>query len=255
MNGKLIILTVALVGAMVLLFLLAIPHEALGACGPAGCDLPAAEEAVLAATPQTTCPVMGGKIKKDAYVDVKGHRVYVCCAGCRDTIKKDPDKYLKRIKDKGETPEPLAAPTPQVCKACNAPKGSAACAEKCRKPAQTPTQSADSKEPTLNTSALAVLLRAHVPFVLLDARTGRFDDGRRIPGAKSLSAAATAEQAAALIESKETLVVTYCSNLKCPASRLLAKRLEELGYTNVIEYPHGIDGWAKAGQKVASVKE
>ena len=52
---------------------------------------------------QETCPVMGGKINKSLYADVNGHRVYVCCKGCISTIKKDPDKYIKVLKDKGET--------------------------------------------------------------------------------------------------------------------------------------------------------
>ncbi len=39
------------------------------------------------------------------------------------------------------------------------------------------------------------------------------------------------------------LLVTYCTNLKCPASRALAARLTALGYTHVLEYPEGIEGW------------
>jgi YHS domain-containing protein len=58
---------------------------------------------------QTTCPVMGGKIDKSQYVDVKGKRIYVCCAGCVAKIKADPDKYIKELEDQGivldETPK------------------------------------------------------------------------------------------------------------------------------------------------------
>ncbi len=50
---------------------------------------------------QTTCPVMGGKIDKKQFVDVKGYRIYVCCAGCTGLIKKDPDKYIKILQDQG----------------------------------------------------------------------------------------------------------------------------------------------------------
>jgi YHS domain-containing protein len=51
--------------------------------------------------PQTTCPVMGGKIDKKLYADVDGKRIYVCCPGCIATIKKDPEKYLKKLKSEG----------------------------------------------------------------------------------------------------------------------------------------------------------
>ncbi len=57
---------------------------------------------------QETCPVHGGKINKSMYADVKGKRIYVCCGGCIDIIKKDPDKYIKILADKGEGVETIA---------------------------------------------------------------------------------------------------------------------------------------------------
>lgn len=90
--------------------------------------------------------------------------------------------------------------------------------------------------------------------VLLDARSAKYDDGYRIPGAKSLTSESTPEEIAAIIPSKDSAVVTYCSNLKCPASEALAKHLKTLGYTNVKEYPEGIAGWREAGGNVHKVK-
>jgi rhodanese-related sulfurtransferase len=90
--------------------------------------------------------------------------------------------------------------------------------------------------------------------ILLDARSGKFDDGYRIPGAKSLNGQSTAEEAAAVIPTKDSLVVTYCSNLQCPASKALADRLVSLGYSNVYEYPEGIAGWRAAGGTVNQAK-
>ena len=50
---------------------------------------------------QTTCPVMGGKIVKTVYADHDGKRVHFCCAGCDATFKKDPEKYIEQMEDKG----------------------------------------------------------------------------------------------------------------------------------------------------------
>jgi len=58
---------------------------------------------------QTTCPVMGGKIDKNVFVDVKGYRIYLCCSGCAGKIKADPDKYIEKIKAKGESLEKAPA--------------------------------------------------------------------------------------------------------------------------------------------------
>lgn len=53
---------------------------------------------------QTTCPVMGGAINKDLYVDANGKRIYVCCAGCIEEVRKDPEKYIQKLAEKGEVP-------------------------------------------------------------------------------------------------------------------------------------------------------
>jgi len=50
---------------------------------------------------QTTCPVMGGKINKKLYVDYKGKRIYVCCQGCINVIKADPEKYIIKLEKEG----------------------------------------------------------------------------------------------------------------------------------------------------------
>ena len=94
-----------------------------------------------------------------------------------------------------------------------------------------------------------------MPAIILDARTGKFDDGKRIPGAKSLHAKSTLEEVQAVLPSKNALIFTYCVNEDCPASGLLAEHLNKLGYKYVIESPQGIEGWIKAGHKVTIVKK
>ena len=52
---------------------------------------------------QKVCPVMGGKINPKLYYAYKGKKIYVCCAGCIPVIKKNPEKYLKKVKKDIET--------------------------------------------------------------------------------------------------------------------------------------------------------
>jgi YHS domain-containing protein len=66
---------------------------------------------------QQICPVMTfGDIgcsvtKNDIYIDYNGKRIFFCSEGCRDTFKKDPDKYMKKLETKGivliHTPEKI----------------------------------------------------------------------------------------------------------------------------------------------------
>jgi YHS domain-containing protein len=51
-----------------------------------------------AAISQKTCPVMGGPIDPKVYTDYQGKRVYFCCPSCIDDFKKDPAKYLAKLK-------------------------------------------------------------------------------------------------------------------------------------------------------------
>ncbi|MCF6174698.1 MAG: hypothetical protein L3J71_02910 [Victivallaceae bacterium] len=60
---------------------------------------------------QTNCPVMTrNKINKKLYVDADGKRIYVCCKGCLPMVKRNPAKYIKKLKAQGiavaATPKP-----------------------------------------------------------------------------------------------------------------------------------------------------
>jgi YHS domain-containing protein len=44
-----------------------------------------------------TCPVMGSPVNKEVKHEVNGRVFYVCCPGCAEVVKKNPDLYLKPI--------------------------------------------------------------------------------------------------------------------------------------------------------------
>lgn len=51
---------------------------------------------------QTMCPVMEGeRINERLYVDYKGFRIYVCCGPCVKAVKKNPEKYLRKLEEQG----------------------------------------------------------------------------------------------------------------------------------------------------------
>ena len=94
------------------------------------------------------------------------------------------------------------------------------------------------------------MIESKIPMVLLDARSGKWDDKSRIPGALSLNDKSTKDEVTGIIKSKDALVVTYCSSLKCGASNKLYIHLKKLGYKNVLEYPFGIKGWLEVGNDI-----
>jgi YHS domain-containing protein len=56
-----------------------------------------AQPAGVAAVEQTTCPVMGGPINKDVFIEYQGKKVYFCCEQCKADFEKNPEKYLAKL--------------------------------------------------------------------------------------------------------------------------------------------------------------
>jgi rhodanese-related sulfurtransferase len=136
----------------------------------------------------------------------------------------------------------LAVQEAEACACCG-------CAAKKAAAAGTALEKA-AKPATVDTAGLKALLESDKEFVLLDARSGKWDDGRRIAHAKLLPAGSSKRDIAKALPDKNAQIVTYCSNTKCPASGKLAHALAKLGYKNVTEYPQGIEGWVEAGNGV-----
>lgn len=67
--------------------------------------------AVADGKPQTTCPIMGGKINPKQYANVEGYRIYVCCKPCIAKVKADPKKIIETLKADGVEIEKSPAPT------------------------------------------------------------------------------------------------------------------------------------------------
>jgi YHS domain-containing protein len=58
---------------------------------------PAAGQQAVQVAEQTTCPVMGGAINKDIFVEYQGKKVYFCCKECLDVFKANPEKYIAKL--------------------------------------------------------------------------------------------------------------------------------------------------------------
>ena len=70
---------------------------------------------------QKTCPVTGDPVDKSVFVDYQGKRIYFCCASCKTDFGKEPEKYLKKIRDKGEKPALLALVHQKTCPVMGSP--------------------------------------------------------------------------------------------------------------------------------------
>jgi rhodanese-related sulfurtransferase len=87
-------------------------------------------------------------------------------------------------------------------------------------------------------------------FVLLETLPKEEFETGHLPGAKNLPIDDIESRASTVIPNKNTEVVVYCASFDCNASEKAAKKLTELGYTNVIDYSGGKADW-KAAEKTA----
>jgi hypothetical protein len=71
---------------------------------PAGiAELPEADRAL--ALKQKICPVSDeplGSMGKPVKLEIKGRAVFICCGGCEEDLKKEPDKYLAKLDAAGQ---------------------------------------------------------------------------------------------------------------------------------------------------------
>jgi rhodanese-related sulfurtransferase len=51
-------------------------------------------------------------------------------------------------------------------------------------------------------------------------------------------------------KSKSQRIVVYCANMQCDASEQAAQKLENAGFTNVVRFEEGVEGWF--GRKAAA---
>ncbi|MBL8676755.1 MAG: rhodanese-like domain-containing protein [Alphaproteobacteria bacterium] len=96
----------------------------------------------------------------------------------------------------------------------------------------------------IDAKALKNLIDTKTNMVILDARNKQWDDGRRIPGGKSVPFDSSPEAVLLAAPHKDSLIVVYCGAYQCPQGRTLADRMTNEGYTHILEYAGGMHEWA-----------
>lgn len=99
---------------------------------------------------------------------------------------------------------------------------------------------------TITADELKRALEGDQPPVLINVLPREAHEARHIPGSVNVPTD-DIEQVESLLPNKDDTVVVYCANADCTASPNAAERLEDLGYTNVVDFEGGYAGWRQAG--------
>lgn len=89
----------------------AVPAKTSSAC----CAMSDAACPTNALKPQTLCPVDGGKISTNLFVETGKCRIYLCSQACADKAKTDPKTYCKKVIAAGEHPACVKAVGGHAC--------------------------------------------------------------------------------------------------------------------------------------------
>jgi rhodanese-related sulfurtransferase len=84
-------------------------------------------------------------------------------------------------------------------------------------------------------------------FVLVDALAPMSYAHSHLPGAINLPPEWVDDRAPRRIPDVNAEVVVYCADVTCDSSTIVADRLVELGYRNVLHYAGGKREWVEAG--------
>ena len=83
--------------------------------------------------------------------------------------------------------------------------------------------------------------------VVVEALPASYYEDAHLPGALNLPHDSDEATIAEVLPVRAAPVVVYCSNLACPNSGMLGRRLAQLGYTDVRVYEAGKEDWMSAG--------
>jgi len=83
--------------------------------------------------------------------------------------------------------------------------------------------------------------------ILVEALPREHYDKEHLPGAVNIPHDQVDKLAPTVLPHKHAAVIVYCANGPCANSGIAARRLAELGYTDVSDYHLGKEDWFAAG--------
>ena len=103
---------------------------------------------------------------------------------------------------------------------------------------------------TINREDLKKKIDSSEKFILVDVLSVQHFSEEHLPGAINIPLGEIEAKAAEILPDKDAEIIVYCASFECTASPAAAKKLEEMGYTNAVDYEGGIKDWKEAGNKM-----
>ena len=99
----------------------------------------------------------------------------------------------------------------------------------------------------INAKELKEKIESGHDFILIDVLSKNSFEARHIKNSINIPLEELGEMAPEQLPNKNKEIIVYCASKTCPASPTAARKLEEMGYKNVIDFEDGLTGWQEAG--------
>jgi rhodanese-related sulfurtransferase len=106
---------------------------------------------------------------------------------------------------------------------------------------------------TVSKSQLQQWINNSEDMLIIDVLTKESFNKQHIPGSINVPIKDNAnfvKDIESSAKSKSQRIVVYCANTQCDASEQAAQKLENAGFTNVVRFEEGVEGWF--GSKAAA---
>jgi len=84
-------------------------------------------------------------------------------------------------------------------------------------------------------------------FVLVNVLSKDSFEARHVPTSINIPVDELEKRSPNELPDKNKEIIVHCASKMCTASPAAAKKLEGMGYTNVVEFESGVAGWLEAG--------
>jgi rhodanese-related sulfurtransferase len=84
------------------------------------------------------------------------------------------------------------------------------------------------------------------PMIIIEALPQKYFDRGHLPGALNIPHDEIQTHAPDILPNKDACIVVYCASIDCQNSKIAANTLQQMGYTNALEYVEGKQHWLEA---------
>jgi len=105
---------------------------------------------------------------------------------------------------------------------------------------------------TITREQIKEKLDIETPMIIIEALPKEYFDDEHLPSALNIPHDEIQARASDMLPDKEACIVVYCASTDCQNSKIATATLQQMGYSNALEYVEGKQHWLEAHLPIES---